>query len=353
MDYALKKKLFHGKLSKGCKQCIKGEKLVLFATGLCPRSCFYCPVSEKKKFKDVIYANEMPIKKTKDIIIEARLMNAKGAGITGGDPLVKIKRTCKFIRLLKKEFGKRFHIHLYTSLNLLSRKKLDMLEKAGLDELRIHPDIYDDKLWNKIDLAKGYGFDLGIEIPVIPGTEKQTYKLIEYFKDKVDFINLNELEISETNIELYHKKNLHTKNKYSYAVSGSEEMAKKIIKKIIKKCPKLNIHYCTASFKDKIQMGRRIMRRAKNVRKAFDIVTSEGMLIRGAIYNNIKRARSFLKKQGVPEKFIYIDKKNGRVLTAAIIVKQLAGELKKLKLKPAIVEEYPTFDEMQVSVDFL
>ena len=50
-----------GSLARGCKQCVKGEKLVLFITGVCPRNCWYCSISEKKKNKDVIFANERPI----------------------------------------------------------------------------------------------------------------------------------------------------------------------------------------------------------------------------------------------------------------------------------------------------
>ena len=68
-----------GKLPKGCAKCIKGEKLVLFVTGLCPNKCFFCPISEKKSGKDVVYANEWKIAKEKDILEEAKLTNAKGA----------------------------------------------------------------------------------------------------------------------------------------------------------------------------------------------------------------------------------------------------------------------------------
>ncbi|HRZ19884.1 MAG TPA: radical SAM protein, partial [Methanofastidiosum sp.] len=36
---------YTGKLSKGCKLCIKGRKSVLFVTGLCGVNCYYCPLS--------------------------------------------------------------------------------------------------------------------------------------------------------------------------------------------------------------------------------------------------------------------------------------------------------------------
>ena len=50
-----------GKLAKGCQLCVKGRKSVLFSTGLCPRNCFFCPISDKKKNNDVIFINELKI----------------------------------------------------------------------------------------------------------------------------------------------------------------------------------------------------------------------------------------------------------------------------------------------------
>ena len=110
-----------GILPKGCRMCVKGEKLVLFITGFCPRRCYFCPLSEKKFGKDVVFADEWKIKNPdnpEELIKEAKLINAKGAGITGGDPLTKINRCVKYIKLLKKHFTKKFHIHLYTTLML-------------------------------------------------------------------------------------------------------------------------------------------------------------------------------------------------------------------------------------------
>ena len=123
-----------GKLSKGCQYCIKGYKLVLFVTGLCPRRCYYCPISDKKYQKDNVYANEWPIKNIREIIKEAKLINAKGAGFTGGDPLCKLWRTFSYIKKLKKVFGKKFHIHLYTSFDLVNEKTLKKLVALSPDD---------------------------------------------------------------------------------------------------------------------------------------------------------------------------------------------------------------------------
>ena len=129
---------FYSYLSEGCRLCQEGAKMVLFVTGLCPKSCFYCPLSDERRGKDLVFANERSIKNDEDLLKEAELMNALGTGITGGEPLLKIERVLHYIRILKASFGKEHHIHLYTSL-APDRQVLEKLADAGLDEIRLHP----------------------------------------------------------------------------------------------------------------------------------------------------------------------------------------------------------------------
>ena len=180
-----------GPLPKGCQYCVKGEKLVIFITGVCPRHCNFCPVSDQKYQEDVIFANERKVTDFNDLLKEAEAMQAQGAGITGGDPLAKLERTLEYIKKLKEKFGKEFHLHLYTSLNLVNQETLKQLFSAGLDEIRFHLDLDNDKLWDKLELAKQFSWDVGVELPLVPG--KDYKKLIDYVKDKIDFLNLNEL----------------------------------------------------------------------------------------------------------------------------------------------------------------
>lgn len=343
-----------GSLPKGCQMCVKGEKLVLFVTGLCPRSCFYCPISEKKYKKDVVYADEWPTKNEKDILEEARMIDAKGAGFTGGDPLARIDRTLKYIKILKTKFGKKFHIHLYTSLDLVSYEKLRKLYDAGLDEIRIHPDIFSDRLWSKMGIVTKYDWDIGVEIPSIPTAKKQTEKLIDYFRDKIDFLNINELEIADNNAQ-----KLGTfvpKSRLSYAVKGSEELGKYLLKKYDGEIN--HIHYCTAKLKDKIQLSKRIIRRAKNAKKQYDYVTKEGMLVRGAIYSDklpkLNKLKNYLiKEYKIPKELFGIDKRKKRLLTTTKVVEELRKEIKQKGFKPAVVVEYPTWDELPVEAEYL
>ncbi|MDP2749529.1 MAG: radical SAM protein [Nanoarchaeota archaeon] len=349
-----------GKLPKGCQLCVKGEKLVLFATGLCPRCCYYCSISDKKYGKDVVYANEWPTSNISDIIKEARLCSSKGAGITGGDPLCKIDRTVKYIRALKKEFGKNFHIHLYTSLDLVNENSLSRLYKAGLDEIRFHVDLDSNnitkkKIWPRLFVAKHKRrkWAVGIEIPAIPGKENKTKEIIDYFAKHIDFLNLNELEVADNKVNKLTKMGFRTKDQLSYAIKGSEELARKLLVYAARKHPKLNMHYCTAKLKDKVQLANRIKLRAKNIAKDYDTITKEGLLIRGAIYGAIPVIMGILKHHDVPKNLIGIDKKRTRILTSIKVADVLKEALKNKGAMPAIVEEYPTYDCFQVDVEFL
>ncbi len=372
-------------LPDGCKQCVKGEKLVMFVTGICPRQCSYCPLSEQKKDQDVIFANERQLASEKEIaamVAEARTCRSKGAGFTGGDPLTKIDRTCRYIRILKKEFGKKFHIHLYTSMDLLSEKNLQKLNDAGLDELRFHPELFTDRLWSKKSLfyddkgKRKYRFKIGIEIPVLPKKFEVTKRVVDYFASSVDFINLNELEISDA--EAFKIKHVKTKNAQYYGALGSEETALQILEYLSKSYSKLNVHYCTCKLKDKVQLGERLKRRAKNTAESFDLITDDGTILRGAIYlpqtrpgfgykkrlaetkdkeKIIKRLvtaqNKIIKEFAIPKEYMGIDTQKLRLITNIGIVRELSGALKQRGLVPAIVEQYPTYDQMEVDVEFL
>ncbi|MFH1456411.1 MAG: radical SAM protein [archaeon] len=361
-----------GKMPDGCKQCVKGQKEVIFLTGVCPRKCFYCPIAENKSQKDNVYANEWKIDNLKDLVTEAKLCSSKGAGVTGGDPLTRLDRTIKVIKLLKKSFGKQFHIHLYTSLNLVNDKVISKLEKEGLDEIRFHPDLDKPSEWKKL-LVKTK-MSKGVEIPVIPGKKKQTLELIKFIDGKVEFLNLNELEMSDSPVNKIYEHGLLTKNQYSYAIEGSEKLAKELLK-FCAKNTKLNVHYCSSSLKNKIQLPERVKRRAKNVKQPFDKLNKIGTLIRGAIYlpelvpsfsyqkilqkANKKKYLAILNKirntliKKIPEKMIVVDENKLRLLTSIKIIKKMKKELKDNNLVPAIVEEMATQDQFEIEVDEL
>ncbi len=366
-----------GKIAKGCELCVKGEKLVLFVTGICGNGCSYCPVSDEKNLHDVIFANERRITKDSELIEEAKIMRATGAGITGGDPLAVMKRTTHYIKLLKKEFGKKFHIHLYTPLLRVTEENLKKLREAGLDEIRFHPRLEEKKEWEKIRLARKYSWNVGVEVPAIPGKEKELKELLTYLKKEelVDFINLNEFEYADNKVFEKNNMKIEPKNPSSYAVKGSQELALKLLSHANK--IGLPVHFCTAKSKDAVQLAKRIKRRAEKAKKPYDEVDEEGLLFRGAIYDkwsiaeagyqktinnlpekekkkSINRLRYLRKKiineWEVPEELIEIDKERLRILTTPAVAMTVAEDLNKTI---ALVKEYPTHDCFIVEADII
>lgn len=363
-----------GKLTKGCEQCVLGRKLVIFITGRCAQRCWYCPVSEHKFGTDDAYANEWKIENPNEpyeLIREAELTGAKGAGITGGDPLANVDRCVQYIKVLKERFGKNFHIHLYTPLQLVTKERLDKLYNAGLDEIRLHPNLDDKTLWPKLELAGKYPWKKGIEIPAIPGYEQKTKELVDFAAGKIDFLNLNELERSDTKASHYKldEMGFKQKNEISYGIKDSVKMALDVIKYAKQKG--MPTHICTSKLKDAVQLTKRIQHRAKGASLPYDIITEEGLLIRGCAYlpeikpgldykKNLANANDeTIKQLGEYEKKIralgttntYIDNKKCRIILPAEFARAHSKELKKMGLAPFIIEEYPTADAIETTVD--
>ena len=346
-------------LSPACKMCADGSKMVVLITGLCPANCFYCPLSQEKTGKDRIFADEWELvdeDDTEKLIKEAKYIDATGAGITGGDPLVVWQRTKKYITLLKKEFGNNFHIHLYTS-GLKNGDKIKNLITAGLDEIRFHPNpIY----WNNmkkspissiIKSTLKTNCDVAIEIPVIPDMEKEIFTLIQWAESiGIKWINLNELEFSETNAKKLKDKGYKVKDDISSAVKGSQETANKVIKMIGNENFKTGVHYCSSSFKDGIQLRNRIKRRAKNVAKEYEIISEDGTLIKGLIFTKktliAKIYKLLIEKFEIEKKYIHL--MDDKIEIAPWILEDIAKDLVKKGIECFIVEQYPTADKLEV-----
>jgi len=339
---------YTGALPKGCMLCERGAKMVLLVTGQCASRCFYCPLSKEKKGKPVFYANERRIESVDQALEEASLMSALGTGITGGDPFEAMDRTVESIRTLKKRFGKAHHIHLYTSQP--DKRKIAKVAKAGLDEIRFHPPV---ALWSKLDsskfaaavkLARRSGMVVGLELPVIPGRAADLVAAISFADSAgADFVNLNEFEFSETNWRSLRSMSLDVKSDISSAVKGSQELAHDLLR-LDASVP---LHYCSAAFKDGIQMRRRLLRRARNVRMPHEILTRDGTFLKGIIETDdfAAVAANIMNKYDVPGKLIFNNNKMRRLEIAPWVLEEIANEL---DYPSFIIEEYPTADRLEV-----
>jgi uncharacterized protein len=345
---------YRGPLSRACVECAQGRKMVLFVTGQCRFRCFYCPVSERRNQKDVTYANERVVHSDEDVLAEVRAMDATGTGITGGDPLGFIDRTEHYVRLLKTNFGPEHDIHLYT--HEPNAEKLRRLADAGLDEFRLHIPHY---LWGPLSTSGGayravleeapdWGIRRGVEIPVLPEKERELRSLLRALdKMHIDFVNLNELEFSETNEEKLHERGYAVDTHAGWGVKGSRATAERIVKEMKLELP---IHYCSSRFKDGVQLKRRLLRRAERSAPSFATRTGDGTICFGVV--EIPAGRDPARFAGAlarlgrlkPEDY-RLDRVRRRVELDEARLRRFAGRLRA----PAFaVEEYPTADALEV-----
>ncbi|WP_331234528.1 radical SAM protein [Natronorarus salvus] len=319
-------------ISKGCEQCALGGKMVLFVYGYCDeRDCFYCPLGEKRKNVEQVYANERPVERDEDVIQEAKLMDALGTSITGGEPQEAMGRTTRYLRLLKEEFGPEHHTHLYTGITG-GRENMRKLAEAGLDEIRFHPPY---ELWGELHgteweeilyIAREEGLTPAFEIPGI----RPEREFIEFLDEgAAEFCNVNQFEMSDGNYERMRAEGYELEDGHMSAVEGSkgilEEMADH---------PK--VYFCTSVFKDAAQHRKRLQRMAENVRREFDDVTDDGTIVYGKTWETEARLRDL----GIPEEF-YTVKANHVELAWWLLEEMIEeGDVGKGE----IVEQYPTYD---------
>jgi uncharacterized protein len=362
-------KTHHGKLARGCKLCVQGRKSVLFITGKCHYTCFYCPISDDKRNTNIFKINERvvvepdTVEGAEEVLDEILACQSTGVGITGGDPLAETERTVRYIKLLKKTFGKEFHIHLYTSLPYLNEKNLEALENAGLDELRLHVDVANKDSWKKLEKAKNWTRSLGIELPAIPGEEQRLRELFEYCKelDCIEFVNLNELEYSDISESVLTKKGFFVKNELSYGIQESEELAKQLV--LYGKEIDLSVHYCSCSFKDRVQLGNRLLLRAQQTALPLDVVDEQGMITRGIVCVKEEAvdldeiATAFREEFDVPEELLRVETE--RLLVAPWVLQEIWSEITdekfpwKQHVQAMVVTQYPTADEFVVEQELL
>ena len=330
-----------GRIARGCEHCINGSKMVLLVTGRCPWGCYYCPVSLEKKGKDVVYANEGRVSSDEEIIAEAESMDATGTGITGGDPLSCMDRTIHMIRMLKERFGPEHHIHLYTATIDLPKAKA--LQEAGLDEIRFHPQ---RSMWTRMAetplarIVQECDMDVGIEVPALPGSEDELCALVGYAASVgAGFVNLNELEFSESNWDMMDANGYEVRDEVSSAVLGSEETARAVMER----CGG-NVHFCSSPFKDGVQLRRRLIRKAEHICTDYQAITEDGTIVRGFVYaRDPAAAAEKLRAMGVEDSMMRV--MDGKVEVAPWILEDIAEDL---EYRCYMSEQYPTADALEV-----
>jgi len=328
--------------------------MVLFVSGLCRFRCFYCPVSPTRNQLDVVYANERRVRTDADVLDEARSIGAAGTGITGGDPLGVVDRVEHYVRLLKHEFGAEHNIHLYT--HEPNPEKLERLARAGLDEFRLHIPHY---LWGPLasdggayravlEAAPDWGIRRGVEIPVLPEKEAELRRLLRALEGiGVDFVNLNELEFSETNEVKMRERGYRVDPRNGWGVRGSRAVAERVVRELSLSVP---VHYCSSRFKDGVQLRQRLLRRAERTAPAFAPRTEDGTVVLGVVeaVGEIDLDRwsvRVARRLGAGPSDYRFDAERRRVEVSPFALRRAA---RRLPWPAFEVEVYPTADALEV-----
>ena len=317
-------------LAKGCILCHQGAKMVLFVTGRCHRTCWYCPLSSERKNTDTVYANEVPIDIPSQIIDVAESMSALGTGVTGGEPLLVLEKVTEYCGMLKEHFGSDHQVHLYTAKAPTDE---DLAALQGyVDEIRLHPPRED---WDRIlesdfirsaKRAKEMGFDIGIEVPALPGL-----KLLIPALPYLDFLNINELEWGETNAYQMRERGYDLADPVHNAIDGAKGWAEEL-------CKHDKVHWCSSAFKDSVQLRERLKRIAENTARSFEEITEDGTVVYGVLEPVLGKQdtmAAYITERFEPESFVVLP---GRIEMAWWLLEEHAGELDG---KKSVIERYP------------
>jgi hypothetical protein len=173
--------------------------------------------------------------------------------------------------------------------------------------------------------ASKLGISTGIEIPSIAADYTGILSLLE----EVDgFLNLNELEFSETNADELKLRGHELVDDISSGVVGSSDVAESLHGG--------KLHFCSSAFKDAVQLRERFKRIARRCARDFDEVTDDGTLVYAVIKG--ERALDILKDACVTEDMYSFGE---RIETAWWIADDLKDELKEAGCYVSVIERHP------------
>jgi pyruvate formate-lyase activating enzyme-like uncharacterized protein len=168
-----------------------------------------------------------------------------------------------------------------------------------------------------------------------------------YFALGMDFLNLNELEASETNWEDMRDRGFEVVGD-SYAIKGSKATALKVLRGLQRKGMKIN--FCTSSYKDAVQLRRRLLRRARTIGRPYQLITDDATFYFGVVEPGKTDTDEFavimkqiLKEYSVPRSLYRFEEQ--RLEVAPWVLEELLHEI---PFKSYLIETYPSIDGLEV-----
>lgn len=318
-------KLYTGILSPGCITCIEGSWACIFFNHLCSRRCFFCPqnrerTKEHKPLLDGVYFDR--VDNCLDFIEKFKF---KGIAFSGGEPLMAFNLLLEYIQKIKKKFGSKMYIWLYTNGDLVDKRKLKLLKNAGLDEIRFNLSArkYD---FRPIILAKRIIGNVVIETPAIPEEKNQLIKALFLMeKYKITRLNMHELITTKYNKKEFINRGYKFKN--NNGVINSDLTALKIFKFILDKKIDISLNYCTTVYKNRYQGKGINIRYAPYCSEYFETITKTGHIRQIYVTPDSVWIKNFTKQNLYNNKKYYFwDRTNFRLYLHPYLLKKINRE---------------------------
>ena len=307
-------KLYYLDISPGCRHCGEGTWSCLFINGKCNGTCFFCPSEQDTTGNPV--TNAMEFKTTADYLAYLDRFNIKGVSISGGEPLITIDKSVKYLSAVQKKYEDKIHKWLYTNAILLTEEKLKKLKDAGLNEIRLNLFAQGYNI-EKAILASRYIETVTVEIPAIPEDYEQLCRLIHKLYDNgIKYLNLHQLRCTAYNFKKFIEKGYTFLHGPDPTVLESELAALKAIKHAVDSGIKLPINYCAFVYRNNFQRIRARQRSAPCMIKPYEELTETGMirvLSLNVSPDNAAVIIEGLKRNGEDESIIHYDPKTQRL----------------------------------------
>jgi pyruvate formate-lyase activating enzyme-like uncharacterized protein len=343
-------------MSRGCELCGAGSWSCLFINGKCNCSCFYCP-SEQQAI-GIPTTNTLNFTRVQDYEDYVDRLGFKGVSLSGGEPLLTPDITLKFLKAVKRRFGDRVYLWMYTNGTLVDKDLLRRLKDAGLDEIRFDIGATEYSL-KKAGLAVGVIDHVTVEIPAIPEElDLLKGRLREMSDLGISYLNLHQLRLTRHNLPRMAGRGYTCLHGEHSTVLESELAALNLLRHAVVNRIPLGVNYCSFVYKNRFQKAAARRRGALIVRKSYEDVTERGYVRTMSATGPIEAIESqvdLMRQSGCREDAWFVTKERDRIFLSAEALKSLTLEGLRLsasysdsRIVPSISYRYP-FTEIELN----
>ena len=180
--------------------------------------------------------------------------------------------------------------------------------------------------------------------------EEQLFSLLEALDSSpVQFLNLNELEITVGNQENMDVRGFNLSGGITAAAEGSADLALRL--KEAAKHLDFHLKFCSARYKDAGQLRARFKRRGQANLRPYEVLSDDDTIMFGAIPTSLEDANDDVdelrQELGIAEGWIRYDAQHQRIELPLSLAEELADAV---SVPVHLIEVHPTHDRLEVGM---